>query len=445
MSRAPATRGASPERLVSTPSTLAAEEAAEEPVVMVTGDGGGPLAGVRVIELAGLGAAPYGVMLLADLGADVIRIDRPGAERDPAVMSHVGVWRGRRSLVLDLKHRDAAGVIDRLLADADVLVEAFRPGTMERLGLGPDVVRAVHPRLIYARMTGWGQDGPLAPRAGHDLNYAALSGALYTVGTADRPPPPVANYLADLGGGGMLLAVGVLAALVERERSGSGQVIDAAMIDGAASLTTFVRGLAALGAWSDERGANLLDGGAPFYATYACADGRHVAVGAIEPQFFALLASGLDLPQELISAQHDIARWPRLRAAIAARFATQPRDVWAERFAGTDACVTPVLDLTEVASHPHHRARGTFGVGLDGPVPPDAHDHPMPAPAPRFSRTPGEVSRGAPVIGADARAVLAEAGYTGPEVDLLIARGAVVATTSTARSTSQPEERAVDD
>jgi len=389
----------------------------------------GPLAGVRIVEFSGLGAAPYGVMLLADLGADVIRIDRPGADRDPAVLSHVGVWRGRRSVVIDLKHADAVGIVDRLLADADVLVEGFRPGTMERLGLGPEVVHAAHPRLVYARMTGWGQDGPLAARAGHDINYAALSGALHTVGPADRPPPPVANYLADLGGGGMLLAVGVLAALLERGRSGVGQVVDAAMVDGAASLTTFVRGLAALGAWSDERGANLLDGGAPFYATYRCADGRDVAVGAIEPQFFALLADGLGLPGGLVTAQHDVSRWPELRRAIAARFAAEPRDAWTARFAGTDACVTPVLDLTEVAADAHHRARGAFGVALDGPVPPHALGHPMPAPAPRLSRTPGRVTRGAPVVGADTRAVLLAAGFSGDAVDRLVASGAVAGPT----------------
>lgn len=393
----------------------------------LAGPGQGPLAGVRIIELAGLGAAPYGVMLLADLGADVVRIDRPGAERDPAVLSHVGVWRGRRSIVLDLKHEDAAGVLGRLLADADVLIEGFRPGAMERLGLGPDVLCAAHPLLIYARMTGWGQDGPLAPDAGHDLNYAALSGALHTVGPADLPPPPVVNYLADLGGGGMLLAVGVLAALFERERSGTGQVIDAAMVDGAASLTTFVRGLAALGAWQGERGANLLDGGAPFYATYACADGRYVAVGAIEPQFFAQLAAGLELPEHLAAAQHDVTRWPELQGAIAARFAALPRDDWAERFAGTDACVTPVLDLGEAANHPHHRVRGTFAVGLSGPVAPDALGHPMPAPAPRLSRTPGRVERGAPVVGADTQDVLQAAGYDRSAIAALIASGAVAA------------------
>jgi len=385
----------------------------------------GPLSGVRIIELAGLGAAPFGVMLLADLGADVIRIDRPGAQDDPAVLSHVAVWRGRRSVVLDLKQGAAVRVLDRMLEDADVLVEAFRPGTMERLGLGPEIVCAAHPRLVYARMTGWGQDGPLAADAGHDINYAALSGALHTVGPAELPPPPVANYLADLGGGGTLLALGVLAALFERVRSGRGQVIDAAMVDGAASLTTFVRGLKALGAWTDVRGANLLDGGAPFYATYRCSDGRHVAVGAIEPQFFALLSAVLELPDDLAAGQHDPSTWPRMRAMITQRFATHPRRVWEERFAGVDACVTPVLDLTEAAVHPHNRARGTFGVALDGPVGPPAEGYPMPAPVPRLSRTPGRVSRGAPTVGGDTREVLGEAGLTRQEIDALVEAGAV--------------------
>jgi alpha-methylacyl-CoA racemase len=390
------------------------------------GRGAGPLEGLRVVELAGLGAAPYGVMLLADLGADVIRVDRPGAALDANVTAHVAVWRGRRSVVLDLKHPDAPEVLGELLRDADVLVEGFRPGTMERLGLGPDVVCAAHPRLIYARMTGWGQQGPLASTAGHDLNYAALSGALHTVGPADQPPPPVVNYLADLGGGGMLLAVGILAAVVERERSGRGQVIDAAMVDGAASLTTFVRGLAALGAWSDDRGTNLLDGGAPFYATYACADGRAVAVGAIEPHFFALVVEGLGLDAWVRDAQYDASRWPEIRAAMAARFAQEPRDVWAERFDGTDACVTPVLDLREVAEHPHHVARGAFAVPLEGPaIANDGAGHLMPSPAPRLSRTPGEVRSGAPVPGAHTREVLRAAGIDDARIDELVARGVV--------------------
>ncbi len=384
----------------------------------------GPLDGVRIVEFAGLGAAPYGVLLLADLGADVVRIDRPGAGSDPSMLAHVGVGRNRRSIALDLKHPDAHEVLVPLLAGADVLVEGLRPGAMERLGLGPDVVLASNPRLVYARMTGWGQDGPLASTAGHDLNYAALSGALHTVGTADAPPPPVANYLADNGGGGTFLAIGVLAALIERERSGFGQVIDVAMVDGVASLTAFVRGLAALGAWTSGRGANLLDGGAPFYATYRCADGGWVAVGAIEPQFFAALVEGLGLDVEP-GIQQDVARWPELRAQLEERFASDTRDAWADRFAASDACVTPVLSLAEAAAHPHHRARGTFDSPLVGPVPAAARGHAMPSPAPRLLRTPGTVRRPVPVPGSDAREVLAEIGIDDRDVSRLISSGAL--------------------
>lgn len=385
----------------------------------------GPLAGLRVVEFAGLGAAPYGVMLLADLGADVVRVDRPDAASDPGVLSHVGVWRGRRSAIVDLKHPAARDAVDALLEGADVLVEAFRPGTMERLGLGPDVVLAAHPRVVYARMTGWGQDGPLATTPGHDLNYAALSGALHTVGPADRPPPPVANYLADLGGGGMLLAVGVLAALREREMSGFGQVVDIAMVDGVASLTTFLRGLGALGAWSDDRGANLLDGGAPFYATYRCSDDRFVAVGAIEPRFFRALVIGLGLSEDVVDMQHDRARWVELRAILAERFRSRPRDAWADLFARSDACVTPVLDLAEAVTHPHHRARRTFDVRLSGPLPEGIGGAQMPSPVPRMSRTPGSVRRGAPAAGAHTREVLTEAGLDGSVIDGLLAAGVV--------------------
>lgn len=379
--------------------------------------GTGPLAGIRVVELAGLGAAPYGVMLLADLGADVIVVDRPGGGAE--VAAHVGVRRGRRSVVVDLKHPRGREVVGRLLDGADVLVEAFRPGVAERLGLGPDDVMSARPGLVYARMTGWGQDGPLAPRAGHDLNYAALAGAVATLGPADGPPAPAVNYLADLGGGGTFLAIGILAALLERGRTGRGRVVDAAMVDGAASLTAFVRGLAGLGAWTAERGANLLDGGAPFYATYACADGRFVAVGAIEPAFFAALLDGLGL-DPVAWSQHDRTGWPALRAAIAAAFAARDRDHWARVFEGTDACVTPVLGLDEAAAHPHHVARGTFvtveGVAL-----------PSPAPAPRLVGDPPVVPTAPPVPGAQTRAVLAAAGYAPDEVEQLLAVGAVAA------------------
>ena len=372
----------------------------------------GPLQGIRIVEFAALGAAPYGVMLLADLGADVIRIDRPGATADPNVLAHVGVARNRRSISVDLKHPDAIEVVTALLTEADVLVEGLRPGVMERLGLGPDALLVRFPRLVYARMTGWGQDGPLSDAPGHDLNYSALSGALHTIGPADRPPPPPVNYLADLGGGGTFLAIGVLAALLERSHSGQGQVVDVAMVDGAASLTAFVRGLAGLGAWGGARGENLLDGGAPFYATYACADGGFVAVGAIEPAFYAALLAGLDLDAQ-DWPQHDVGRWPALRSRLEELFAAEPRDHWEATFAGTAACVSPVLDLEEAAAHPHNARRSTF---VDVP----GVRMPSPAPAPRLSRTPGAVRSGPPTPGGDTRVVLEGCGFDGARIERLV-------------------------
>ncbi len=377
----------------------------------------GPLTGTRVIELAGIGPAPYGVMLLADLGAEVVRIDRAAAARGQlgAEASMVGLSRNRRSIGVDLKSEAGVELVTRLVADADVLVEAFRPGVAERLGLGPDELCAANPRLIYARMTGWGQDGPLASRAGHDLDYAALTGALHTVGRAGQPPPPPVNYLADFGGGGAFLAIGVLAALVERATSGRGQVVDAAMIDGTASLTAFLHGLTAIGAWTDEREANLLDGAAPFYDTYACADGRFVAVGALEPQFHAELCEvlGVDVAD---FPQHDREAWPEQKRELAAIFATRTRDEWAEAFEGSDACVAPVLSLGEAPTHPHHVARGTF-TEVDGAT--------QPAPAPRFSRTAGEVRRHAPRPGEHTDEVLTELGLEAEAVTALRDAGVI--------------------
>ena len=335
-----------------------------------------PLHGVRVVELAGLAPGPFGCMMLADLGADVVRVDRPGVPPPPALD------RGRRTLTLDLKTADGVAALLGLAARADVLVEGFRPGVAERLGFGPAACEQINPRLVYCRMTGWGQDGPLAARAGHDIDYLAVAGALHPLGRPGEAPHAPLNLLADFAGGGMLLAVGVLAALLERERSGRGQVVDAAMVDGSALLTTFLHGLLAAGRWPGGRGANLLDGGAPFYDTYRTADGGHMAVGALEPAFYQELLDGLGLAGEALPAQYDQAGWPALRAAFTARFATRTRDEWTAVFAGRDACVAPVLAPAEAPGHPHNAARGTF-VTVGGQV--------QPAPAPRFGRTPPAV------------------------------------------------------
>ena len=376
----------------------------------------GPLAGIRVVELAGLGPAPYACLLLAELGADVVRVDRPGGGTQLVPPQQDALNRSRPSVAVDLKGPAGRDVVLRLVEAADVLVEGLRPGVTERLGIGPDECLARNPRLVYARMTGWGQDGPLAARAGHDVNYLGLTGALHAIGTAEAPVVPL-NIGADFGGGALFLVVGVLAALLERGTSGRGQVVDAAMVDGASSLVTMVYGLLGAGAWQDRRAANLLDGAAPFYGTYACADGRHVAVGSIEPQFHAQLLAGLGIDAGAHGGQLDVARWPEQRERIAAAFATRTRDEWAEAFAGTDACVTPVLGLTEAPHHPHLAARGTFA---------DRGGHPEPAPAPRFSRTPGAV-RGEPrAPGQDTRTALAAWGFAEDEVAGLLEAGAVV-------------------
>ena len=372
----------------------------------------GPLAGVRVVELAGLGPAPYACMLLADLGAEVLRVDRPTPGLGAATDGVLG--RGRRSVALDLKHPTAAEVVLRLAERADVLVEGLRPGVAERLGVGPDACLGRNPRLVYGRMTGWGQEGPLAPRVGHDINYAAITGALGAIGEPGRKPVPPLNLVADFGGGSMFLVTGILAALLERGTSGRGQVVDAAMVDGVTSLLTMTYAFRAAGAWSDERGENLLDGGAPFYDTYACADGRYVAVGALEPQFWQLVVQTLGL--EDLPEQYDRAGWPVLRARLGEAFATRTRDEWAAVFEPLDACVSPVLDLGEAPHHPHLAARSTV-VEVDGV--------PQPAPAPRFSRTPAEVGGRAPQPGADTREALQAWGFRQDEVAELEESGAV--------------------
>ncbi|MEV7344481.1 CaiB/BaiF CoA-transferase family protein [Streptomyces sp. NPDC093544] len=378
----------------------------------------GPLVGLRVLEIASMAPAPFACTLLADLGAEVLRVDRASDVDPETYRSTDPLARGRRSLAVDLKHPEGIALVKRLAARADVLVEGFRPGVAERLGIGPDDCRAVNSRLIYARMTGWGQTGPLAPRAGHDINYIAVAGALGLMGPADRPPVPPVNLVGDFGGGGMLLAVGVLAALYERERSGRGQVVDAAMVDGAALLTTALHGLRAAGAWPGERGENLLDGGAPFYTTYETADGGYVAVGPLEERFYAQLLTGLGLDQDSdLPGQYERERWPELRQRLAAAFKERTRDEWADHFVHTDACVTPVLTPWEAHNHPHNAARSVF-VESGGVR--------QPGPAPRFDRTPGAVQGPPPVPGRDTRTALADWGVDTPEADRLLASAAVV-------------------
>ncbi len=336
----------------------------------------GPLVGLRVVELAGMGPGPHAALLLADLGADVVRVQRPGEPAVERTANHQ--LRGRRIVEADLKNPADVAQVLTLVARADVLVEGFRPGVTERLGLGPDDCAAANPRLVYARMTGWGQSGPDAQRAGHDINYLAGIGVLGAIGSADSGPVPPLNLVGDFGGGSLYLVVGVLSALLERERSGRGQVIDAAIIDGASHLAHTIWSQRGRGRWVDRRSGNTLDGGAPFYGTYECADAKYIAVGALEPKFYAQLLVGLDLHDADLPPQRDRARWPQLRAALAAAFRSRTRAEWAAVFAGSDACVTPVLDFGEAAAAEHLIQRGTL-IDVAGVV--------QPAPAPRFSRT----------------------------------------------------------
>jgi len=364
----------------------------------------GPLEGVRVVEVAGLGPAPFGAMCLADMGADVVVVDRAdrsvGAELSSAAGDVSG--RGRRSIGIDLKHPDAAEVVGRLVDDADVFIEGFRPGVAERLGIGPDVLRARNPRLIYGRMTGWGQDGPRAHQAGHDINYIAVAGPLAHIGRAGQLPTPPLNLVGDFGGGGLLLAFGVVCALQERHRSGLGQTIDAAMVDGAALLGAAMVPAFAMGYLHPERGTNFVDSGAPYYEVYECADGGLISVGAIEAKFYANLLAGLGLADADLPAQDDQANWPALKERFAAVFATRPRAEWLEVFAGADECVAPVHRYDEVLGDDHVAARGTY-VELDGVL--------QPAPAPRFDRTPGTLDRPPAPAGHHTDEVLRDAGY----------------------------------
>ncbi len=374
----------------------------------------GPLKGLRVIEMAGIGPGPYACMLLSDLGAEVIRIDRSGAVGQPGDVS----TRGRRSIALDLKSEQGLALARQLIDSADILVEGFRPGVMEKLGLGPDACLQSNEGLIYGRMTGWGQQGPLAKTAGHDINYIALSGMLASFGDADRTPPVPLNVAGDLGGGSLFLIMGVLAALYERGQSGKGQVVDAAICDGAVSLMTTIHGLKGIGFWDAQRDNNMLDGGAPFYRNYECQDGRYISFGSIEPQFYALLLDklGVDFGGTDYSVQLNKADWPRQREVIAARVKEKTQAQWCEIFDGSDACVAPVVSLDEAADHPHNAARGNI-VERDGVM--------QSAVAPRLSRTPGEIQGSPAVSGAQSREILRELGYSDAQAAELIASAAV--------------------
>jgi alpha-methylacyl-CoA racemase len=379
----------------------------------------GPLAGYRIIEMAGIGPAPFAAMLLADMGAEVIRVDRreaadlgvPGREPKFDVLN-----RGRRSVAVDVKAEAGREVVKRLAASADAIIEGFRPGVMERLGLGPDVLSEVNPKLVFGRMTGFGQDGPLAQAAGHDIDYIALAGALHAIGRKGEAPLPPLNLVGDFGGGGMFLAFGVVCALLEAHKSGKGQVVDAAMVDGAATLMALMYGLFSQGTWKDERGVNILDTGAPWYDTYETKDGKWLAVGAIEKRFYEEFVERLGLKFDDLPRQHDRAGWPDLRRRFAAAIAARTREEWERIFAGSDACVAPILALGEVAEHPHNAARGTF-VARDGVL--------QPAPAPRFSRTAPEMGRAPRPPGADTEPVLADFGFAPAEIARLIETGAV--------------------
>jgi alpha-methylacyl-CoA racemase len=376
----------------------------------------GPLAGIRVLEFEAIGPGPFAGMLLADMSADVLVVDRPDStdlglkrERWYDVM-----MRGKRSVTLDLKDKNAAQVALQLISKADALIEGFRPGVMERLGLGPDVALERNPKLVYGRMTGWGQDGPLAARAGHDINYIALAGVLHAFGRRGEAPVPPLNLVGDFGGGGMLLGFGIACALLEASRSGKGQVVDAAMVEGAALLAAMFHGFLKVGEWSETRGANILDTGAPWYDVYETRDGKYVSIGAIEAKFYAELVSRLNLRTEDLPGQYERARWPEMREVFARAFRTKTRDEWCATFEGSDACFAPVLSFSESRNHPHIADRASFI---------DVAGVPQPAPAPRFSRTPGAVRGAPPERGEGGRAALADWGFSATEVERLRSGG----------------------
>ena len=379
----------------------------------------GPLKGVRIIEMAGIGPAPFCGMMLSDMGAEVIRVDRsdgadlglPGREPRFEVLH-----RGRQSVAVDVKTEAGREIVRRLIKDADALIEGFRPGVMERLDLGPAALAEINPRLVFGRMTGFGQDGPMAPRAGHDINYIALTGALHAIGHKYGPPVPPLNLIGDYGGGGMLLAFGVVCAILEARSSGKGQVVDAAMVDGGSVLMAAIYGFLGSGMWRDERGVNILDSGAPYYNVYETRDGKWVSIGSIEKRFYADLLERLGIAGEDLPKQHDRAGWPTLAKRFAAVFKSRTRDEWSAIFADSDACFAPVLAMSEVAAHPHNAARATF-CERDGVL--------QPSPAPRFSRTPEAIRGPARSAGADSEAVLKAAGYSETDIAALIAQGVV--------------------
>ena len=376
----------------------------------------GPLKGIRVVEIAGIGPGPFAAMMLADLGADVVRIDRGDRVRDevPDTPHPDLLNRGRRSVGIDLKHPEGADTVLKLVEGADGLIEGFRPGVAERLGIGPDACLARNPKLVYGRMTGWGQDGPYSSMAGHDINYIALSGVLGAIGREGEAPVPPVNLAGDFGGGGMLLALGMLAGMLEARTSGQGQVVDASMVEGSALLITMIYGMQAMGAWG-PRGTNMLDTGAWFYDVYECADGEYISLGSLEPQFFAEMTEKTGIDADGIS-QNDRATWPEMRDRLAAAVKTKTRDEWCEILDGSDVCFAPVLSLAEAPEHPHNIARGTF-VEVGGAI--------QPGPAPRFSRTPAEIARPSPNPGQHTAEALSDWGFDLDEVAHLRASGAV--------------------
>ncbi len=379
---------------------------------------GGPLQGIKVVELAGIGPAPMCAMLLADLGAEVIRVDRL-APADLGIDSgrqYNLLERSRRSIAVDLKSAEGVEVVLKLMEQADALIEGFRPGVTERLGLGPDVCLARNPRLVYGRMTGWGQDGPMAPAAGHDINYIALTGVLDAIGTSGGQPVPPLNLVGDFGGGALYLAFGVLAGLLEARTSGQGQVIDAAMVDGAASLLTAIYGMYGSGSWSLERGTNILDTGSHFYGTYECADGKWISIGSIEAKFHAELLEKLGLEESDIPDRMDRSRWVEHKKRLTELFLAKTRDEWCAVMEGSDVCFAPVLSMAEAPNHPHNVARGAF-VEVDGVI--------QPGPAPRFSRTPGQIQSPPPDPGQHSEAILADWGWSADQIAALRSAGAV--------------------